>query len=105
VFLLAGGLSLKVGASDDSYHQAKLFAEVLALVLDNYVDPVEPDTLLLGAYEGMLGGLDAHGAFLTPAEVREWKSYDPSGLTAHPGLSVLKAGRGLEIVPPPRRVS
>jgi carboxyl-terminal processing protease len=98
VFLLAGGLALKVGASEDSYHQAKLFAEVLSLVLDNYVDPVEVDTLLRGAYEGMLGGLDAHGAFLTPEEVREWKSYDAAGRTAHPGLSVLKAGRGLEVV-------
>ena len=43
LFLLGGGLVVKVGAAENSYRQAVLFAEVLSLVLENYVDPVEAD--------------------------------------------------------------
>ena len=75
--LLAGGMTMRVGADDGSYSQTVLFSEVLALILDNYVDPVEAEGLLRGAYEGMLGGLDPNGAYLTPDEVREWKAALP----------------------------
>jgi carboxyl-terminal processing protease len=97
VFLLGGGLAMKVGAGDNTYRQVVVFSEVLSLVLDNYVDPVDPQVLLDGAYEGMLGGLDAHGAYLRPEEVRAWKEYRATG-GADPGIVVLKAGRALQIV-------
>jgi carboxyl-terminal processing protease len=97
LFLVGGGLTMKVGAGDNSFPEARVFSEVLSLVLDHYVDPLEADKLLHGAYEGLLGGLDAHGAYLTPEELTEWKSFDPSDL-ADPGLSVLQAGRVLQIV-------
>ena len=83
-FLLGGGLFVRVGAAESSYRQAVLFAEVLSLVLDNYVDPVEAQKLLDGAYEGMLAGLDPNGAYLSPDEVAEWKSPEPERL-ADPG--------------------
>jgi len=95
--LLGGGLAVKVGAGESSFHQVVVFSEVLSLVLENYVDPVEAERLLTAAYEGMLGGLDAHGAYLTPEEVREWKAGAAGGL-AHPGLVALKAGRSLHVV-------
>ena len=97
LFLVGGGLVDRVGAAENSYRQAVLFAEILSLVLDNYVDPVEPDGLLTGAYEGMLAGLDANGAYLTPEEVKEWKS-NQKGERVPAGLSVLKAGRTLQVV-------
>ncbi len=95
--LLGGGLAVKVGASESSYNQVVTFSEILSLVMDNYVDPVDPQHLLSGAYEGMLGGLDPNGAFLTPAEVAEWNGPD-AGAVAGPGLNVLKAGRALQVV-------
>ena len=95
--LLGGGLAVKVGAGESSFHQVVVFSEVLSLVLENYVDPVEADRLLTAAYEGMLGGLDAHGAYLTAEEVREWKAGN-DGALAHPGFAVLKAGRSLQVV-------
>ena len=70
VFLLGGGLAVKVGAGENSYRQVVVFSEILSLVMDNYVDPVDAQELLDGAYEGMLGGLDAHGAYLKPDEVQ-----------------------------------
>ena len=97
--LLGGGLIVKVGAAENSYRQAVLFAEILSQVLDNYVDPVEADALLEGAYDGMLSSLDPNGAFLSPEEVVAWKSRK-GGLAeeAGPGLSVLKGSHSLQIV-------
>lgn len=97
VCLLGGGLVVKVGAAESSYRQAVLFAEILSQVLDNYVDPVEADGLLEGAYEGMLGSLDPNGAYLTAAEVSAWKNPgDPS--RSDPGISVLKSGHSIQVV-------
>ena len=66
-------------------------------MLDNYVDPVEAENLLEGAYEGMLRGLDSHAAYLTPGEVTEWKER-ASDQSAGPGLTVLKGYGALQIV-------
>jgi carboxyl-terminal processing protease len=94
--LLAGGLAARVGAADNSFNTVVTFSEILSLVTENYVDPVDASALLSGAYEGMLTGLDPNGAYLTPAEVAEWKN--PPALPAGPGFSVLKAGRALQVV-------
>ena len=97
VFLVGGGLAVKVGAGENSYRQVVLFSEILSLVSDNYVDPVESDELLESAYEGLLGALDANGAYLTPEEVEDWKA-DREVALAHPGVTVLKAGRSIQVV-------
>jgi len=97
LFLLGGGLVAKVGDEDNSFHQVVVFSEVLSLVLDSYVEAVDARTLLHGAYEGMLAGLDSHGAYLTPDELKEWKAFREQGL-ADPGISVLLAGRALQVV-------
>jgi len=97
LFLLGGGLAVKVSAEENAFHQVVLFSEVLSLVLDNYVDPLEAERLLQSAYEGMLAGLDAHGAYLSPDELEEWKRFSSEGLV-DPGLSVLRSGRALQVV-------
>lgn len=95
--LLGGGVFLSVGADEGAYGQSVLFAEVLSLVMDNYVDPVESDTLLRGAYEGMLAGVDPNSAYLAPDEVVAWKAGRPSGAVG-PGLTVLRNGSSLQVV-------
>ncbi|HKQ60143.1 MAG TPA: S41 family peptidase [Candidatus Polarisedimenticolaceae bacterium] len=97
VVLLVGGLAAKVGPTDSPYRQSALFAEILQLVVENYVDPVDPSGLLQGAYEGMLGGIDANGAYLTPAELKQWKSELPKNL-GDPGVDVLKSGSSFQVV-------
>lgn len=96
VLLIGGGLAVKVGAGESSYHEVVVFSEILNLVMENYVDPVDSDKLLNGAFEGMLGGLDAHGAYMTPEEVASWKKGAQASATA--GFSVLKAGSALQVV-------
>jgi carboxyl-terminal processing protease len=95
--LLGGGLAVKVGAAENGFREVVVFSEVLALVLDNYVDPTDANVLLEGAFEGMLAGLDPHGAYLTPTELAQWKAFRGEGLSAA-GFSVLRAGRALQVV-------
>jgi carboxyl-terminal processing protease len=96
LLLLGGGFAMRVAATESSYRQAVLFAEVLSRVLETYVDPVEVEQLLEGAYEGMLSGLDPNGAYLTAEEVGEWKltRKEPQ---VDPGFTMLKHGRALQI--------
>lgn len=90
--IVGGGFALRARAAEGSHREVVQFAEVLSLVLDHYVDPVEGDALLDGAFDGLLAGLDARGAFLDEAEVREWA--EAGSMAAGPGVDVLK-GFGL----------
>src|SRR5262245_7670856 len=96
LLLLGGGLAFRAGATDKSFHQVSRFEEVFDLVQQNYVDPVNSETLLEGAYEGLLGGLDVNGTYLTPREVEEWLAPAPD--SADPGLLVLKSFGALQVV-------
>src|SRR6266853_3628698 len=50
----------------DSYEDLETFANVLAIVQKNYVEPVSTKQLINGAITGMLASLDPHSAYLTP---------------------------------------
>lgn len=98
LMLLTGGALLRVRAAErNAFELVPRLAEIFDIVLENYVDTVDPDTLLGGAYDGLLGGLDANGAYLSAAEVGEWKAVR-SGPVAGPGLRVLKSGSIVQIV-------
>ena len=96
LLLVGGGLAFRAGATDKSFHQVSRFEEVFDLVQQNYVDPVNAETLLEGAYEGLLGGLDVNGTYLTPKEVEEWAGPAPD--SADPGILVLKSYGALQVV-------
>lgn len=98
LFLLASGAALKAGAGDGSFKQMLTFSEVLSYAMDNYVDPVDTEKLMRGASEGLMGGLDAHSAYLTPDEVAAWSRGVAATDTADPGLTVLKSGPVLQVV-------
>ena len=98
VFLLGSGAALKAGAGDGTFRQMLLFSEVLSYAVDNYVDPVDTDKLMRGAQEGLMSGLDSHGAYLTPEEVEAWKRGAATTESADPGLTVLKNGPVLQVI-------
>jgi carboxyl-terminal processing protease len=56
---------------DDTYRELQTFANVLAIVQKNYVEPVSTKQLINGAITGMLANLDPHSAFLTPDLYRD----------------------------------
>jgi len=57
--------------TDDTYKELQTFANVLAIVQKNYVEPVSTKRLINGAISGMLGSLDPHSAYLTPDLYRD----------------------------------
>src|ERR1700741_923828 len=56
---------------DDTYKELQTFANVLAIVQKNYVEPVSTKELINGAITGMLSSLDPHSAYLTPDLYRD----------------------------------
>ncbi|MHB8381900.1 MAG: S41 family peptidase [Candidatus Binataceae bacterium] len=78
VFLIACFLGLEEIAvrraqalPNDTYQQLETFANVLAIVQKNYVEPVSTKELIDGAITGMLASLDPHSAYLTPELYRD----------------------------------
>ncbi len=51
--------------------QARLFAEALERVKQDYVEPVDDAVLMESAIRGMVGDLDAHSQFLDASEYRD----------------------------------
>jgi len=62
---------LAVAKEDNTYHQLKMFTQVLDLVERDYVEPVEPQKLIYGAIQGMLSSLDPHSSFMKPEDFKE----------------------------------
>ena len=68
------GPGVYCGLSDSresTYQGLKIFSDVIELVEKNYVDEVEPKTLIENAIQGMVGSLDPHSALLTPEAYKE----------------------------------
>src|SRR3984957_10157885 len=56
---------------DDTYKELQNFANVIAIVQKNSVEPVSTKRLINGAITGMLSSLDPHSAYLTPDLYRD----------------------------------
>jgi carboxyl-terminal processing protease len=55
------------------YKHIQLFSDAIALIQSNYVDEVEPKTLIYGALSGMLKSLDPYSQFMDPDTYNEMK--------------------------------
>lgn len=61
-----------VSAKDKNvYKDIKTFNEVFDMIKKNYVDEVDPTTLMQGAINGMVKSLDPHSSFMTPDLYKE----------------------------------
>lgn len=69
-FAVVGGFLGKASARETSYQHLRVFEDVVSLVSNNYVEPVDIDRVMDGALEGLADGLDADSAWLTPGEVK-----------------------------------
>ncbi|MCJ7773201.1 MAG: S41 family peptidase, partial [Desulfobacterales bacterium] len=68
IFLTIGtGFYRNLSANnDEAYESLKVFSEVIELIEQNYVDPVEAKDLIQKAIQGMVQSLDPHSALLPP---------------------------------------
>ena len=78
-YTLVGGLLGRVVAREDTYRHLRVFEDVVSLVTDNYVEPVDPERIMQGALWGLAEGLDPESTYLTPDDVRQYEADDASG--------------------------
>ena len=72
LWILAGGIRQHLLAgTDETYEELKVFSDVLDIIENNYVDPVDSKELIQGAIKGMLNSIDPHSAFLLPEAYKE----------------------------------
>ena len=79
MFAILGGYLGQAMAKDDTYQHLRVFEDVISLVLNNYVEPVDVKHAMNGAMKGLAEGLDPESAFLTPDLVKAMESSSSPG--------------------------
>ena len=85
------------GNSALPWSDARLLAEVIQRVRENYVDAVDDHKLMQNAIRGMVEALDDHSTFLSPDEFDDMK-VSTSGAYAGIGVEVAPGKEGVGIV-------
>ena len=80
VFAILGGYLGQALAKDDTYQHLRVFEDVISLVLNNYVEPVDVKQAMKGAMKGLAEGLDPESAFLTPDLVKAMEGNTSAGV-------------------------
>ena len=88
-FAFIGGYLGQAVAKDETYQHLRVFEDVVSLVINNYVEPVDVQQAMKGAMKGLADGLDPESAYLTPELVRSRESNDPGG-AAEVGLDLTR---------------
>ena len=87
-------------AQAQRYEDLSLFASVLELVRENYVEGVDEHALLLSAMRGILEDLDPHSAFMNPEDFEDMQ-VETRGEFQGLGVEISKQpGTFIEIVAP-----
>lgn len=81
------------------YRKLNIFARVLTMIENNYVEPVDNSKLMYGAIKGMMESLDPHSSFLTPEQYRQLRM-DTQGEFGGLGIEVEIRNGWLTIVSP-----
>lgn len=88
-FAFVGGYLGQALAKDDTYQHLRVFEDVVSLVLNNYVEPVDAQQAMHGAIRGLADGLDPESSYLTPALVKTLEANDRGG-PAEVGLDLTR---------------
>jgi carboxyl-terminal processing protease len=89
IFAVVGGFMGRAMAQQESYQFLRIFEDVVTLIVNNYVEEVQPDKIMAGAMHGLADGLDPDSAYLDINQVKVFEKADalPSGRT---GLEVTR---------------
>lgn len=74
ILIFSGGSALAQISQEQrekTYRQLEVFANVLSILQDNYVEEIDTDTIIDGAIKGLLYSLDPHSAYLGPDGFKE----------------------------------
>jgi carboxyl-terminal processing protease len=86
-------------AAEDPFFFIQQLAQVLVLVENEYVDPVDRERLIQGAITGMVAELDPHSAYLTPSDYTVFRS-DTEGEFGGIGVEVDFRNDAVTIIAP-----
>lgn len=76
-FAILGGLLGNVTAREGTYQYLKIFDDVVELISNNYVEPVDVSKVMTGAMNGLAAGLDPDSAYLSAGQVKQLESGTP----------------------------
>ncbi len=76
---LVGGIMDKVSAKDGSYENLAIFTNVLTKVSEDYVEPPNMETAMLGALHGMMEALDPYSSFVPREEYEKLSVREEAG--------------------------
>jgi carboxyl-terminal processing protease len=76
-FAIVGGFLGRVLAREDTYQHLKVFDDVVGMITNSYVEPVNVDKVMHGAMRGLADGLDPDSAYLLPPQVKQVESGAP----------------------------
>ncbi len=79
-FAVVGGFMGKAMARQESYQYLRIFEDVVTLIVNNYVEEVQVDTIMQGAMHGLADGLDPDSAYLDVNQVKVFETNEPPGL-------------------------
>jgi carboxyl-terminal processing protease len=79
-FAVIGGFMGRAMAQQESYQFLRIFEDVVTLIVNNYVEEVQPDKVMRGAMHGLADGLDPDSAYLDVNDVKLFEQSD--GLSA-----------------------
>ncbi|MBW1841598.1 MAG: PDZ domain-containing protein, partial [Deltaproteobacteria bacterium] len=85
--------------AEETYKGLKIFSDVIELVEQNYVDPVDTKELIQNAIQGMVHGLDPHSSLLPP-EAFEELQMDTQGKFTGIGVSITMRDGFVTVIAP-----
>ena len=99
-WVIATGLWQEISADNEAtYKGLKIFSDVLDIVEQNYVEPVEPRELIEKAIHGMVQSLDPHSQFLPP-EALDALQMDTQGEFGGIGIEITMQKGILTVISP-----
>jgi carboxyl-terminal processing protease len=97
-YIVLGNLLGRV-MGDTTYGQLSVFNEVVRLVIDAYVDPVNLDRVMSGARAGLTDALDPESAYLEPDDFKAYQQQGRDG-DAELGLVLTRRFGYLAVIAP-----
>ena len=101
---LMGHVSItKAGITQDqreaTYRQLEIFANVLSILQENYIDEIDADETIEGAITGMLLSLDPHSSYLTSEDFDELQN-ETRGSFSGVGIEITVRNSIITIISP-----
>ena len=82
-----------------TYHQLEVFANVLSILQENYLEEIDADSTIEGAISGMLLSLDPHSSYLTAEDFDELQE-ETRGIFSGVGIELTIRDHILTIISP-----